>query len=1038
MSNIFVKNSSVVFLLLLGAFLTSLNAQESDRTIYGKVLDKFGNGLKGVLVQDDKQKNITLTSDEGTYSLNIDEETEYLKFSLAGYLTQKVLIENEEINLVLDYDNHDLDEMVKKGYVQYPRKMETGATSRISGEELSRSPVANMNQALSGRLPGLFSEEVYSEPANEITELFVRGFPSGRKAQPLIVIDGIINSYNANETLNLITPEEIESVTVLKDAASQAIYGIQGGNGVIVVETKRGHQGPLKINARADQSFQFVTTAPDVYNAADYASYRNQAAYNDGLGENYFYSEEEIDNYRDGTNALYPDNNWYDEVMKDYSQMQRVNLNASGGNKRVKFFSNLNMMHQGNQFKTDQDEYNPNVNNIWVNFRSNIDVNLNKRLKSYVRINGNLKRRRTPGMGSESVYSGLFNIPSNVYGPVTPEIRDKETDEIIVPEGEVITSNVVDNPFYGILNRSGYTRSTSVNINSQLGFEFDMDFITKGLSVESTFAYQTYSIGDLHTTQNFERWIRDYGVEDELMFVKKGTDENTPLQYSKGSAFTYHLTSRNQLKYDRVFKKHSVSAMGYFFYQDLTTADTQSPLSLPYRRVSTGGHVHYGFDDRYIVQFDLGYSGSEQYDEQNRFISTPSISGAWVVSNESFLQENDWLSNFKLRYSYGKTGNDRNNLPRYSYLDNISIDNGGFLDYLLYHVNEDQFGNHNLQAEISTKQNIGVDIGLFNSLSFSLDIYEERMDNMIVDAVNNIPSFQGVPLNNYPASNLGVFENQGYEVELDYKRNISEDFGFFISGQYSYNENLIKSSGEAPLGENYAYPKRKEGFPVGQQFGLIVDYSNGNGFFNSQEELDNYLEETQYDFGDPRVGDLIYEDVNEDGVIDERDNVPLGKGTLPRSFYGISGGVSYKSFNLNVLFQGTGDWSSIYNGIGTYETFYEGVYGSIHRNAWTEERFSNNEEISYPALSLSESVNHEPSDFFLYDRSYLRLKNIEFSYELPSNILNAVSAKNIRLIFSGQNLFTWDNMKTDDFGPEGVYSSFPVYKVYNVGISLSF
>lgn len=1032
----------IIKIAMLLAFICSAGAEVSAQnpidSISGKVLDEYGKPLVGVTIDTENGKNGTLTNAMGEFTIGIDDNSKFLIVSFIGYSSQKVSIdEKNTIDVQLEPDVLGQEEVVQLGYTSQLRSEISGAVATVSGEELEKSPVANLTQTLPGRLSGLFSQEVYSELSRAKTRLNIRGLSAGRMGSPLVIIDGIITAYNSNQSLDYISANEIESLTILKDASTQALYGIQGANGVIVVTTKRGKKGGLRINGRIDQSVQEATTTPTFYSSAEYAEMRNQAAYNDGLGQNYLFTDQQIENYRSGANReLYPNNNWYKRYMKDFASMQRVGVNLTGGNDDVQFFSNVNFMHQGGQFNTDQTEYNPNANNTWVNYRTNVDMSLNKYLKGFIRLSGNIKRERTPGVSNAAVYASLFALPPTTVGPITPEIIDESTGEVLVPEGEVITTEREGSPTYGLLNRTGFRRHTVTNTTSQFGLDLDLSFLTKGLKATGIIAYQTNSVGSLATTQDYERWLRT-DDENTLDFTKKGSQINTPLAYSKGASFYYHLTSNAAINYKRAFGKHQVAGMAYMFYQNLTKTHTTSPGLLPYNRLSSGVEATYGYDKRYLAKIDVGYSGSEQYAGNQRFIATPAVSAAWVVSNESFMNSNSWLSNLKIRASYGKTANDQSGLARFAYLDNVTAVQGGPIGYLQYMINENQVGNPYIQAEVSTKQNYGLDLGLFNALSFSLDVFKERMNNMVVNATGTVPLYQGVPLENYPMTNSGTFVNEGYEISVNYSKSVNSNLTVFAGGMLSYAKNTIVNSNQPLKTDDYAYRARQDGYSYGQQFGYLVDYSNGNGFFNSQSEIDN--SNLAYNFGQQRVGDLKYQDLNNDNIIDERDQAPLGTGALPRVVYSLSSGISYKSFDLSFMFQGVGKYSSIYGGPGVRETDYDGVFGALHKNAWTQERYQNGEEITAPALSLSKTVNQEGSDYFNYDRSYLRLKNVELAYTLPLFLSNVISAQEVRFVFSGQNLMTWDKMKSDDFGPEGGgYTSFPVYRVYNLGVNVIF
>ncbi len=1045
-----MKYNTIKFITLLMAVLfTALQqtsyAQNAARTLTGKVTNQFGDAIYGVTVNSGNGRNGTSTDKKGKYILPVDDGSDKVVFKYAGYLNKtETLGEKETIDVQLLPDAHKLDEEIQLGYNSQRRRHFVGAAATVSGTELERAPVANFGQTLAGRLPGLTTLETYSELSRATTSMSVRGISFGRNTGPLVVVDGVLVPYNSNQTLEYISPTEIESIAVLKDASAQALYGILGGNGLLVVKTKRGRKGGLEVRARVDQSVQQATTIPTHYDAATYAELKNLAAKNDYVpGSDPFeapYSDAAIAAYKSGSDrVLYPDNNWYKLYIKDLAKMERVSVNLTGGSDKVQYFTNLNMMHQGGYFNTEQPRYDANANNIWVNYRTNVDMNINKWIKAYVRLSGNIKRERTPGGGSnQDVYSSIFSVPSNVYGPVTPEILDA-SGKVIDPGGEVISNApYVHSPAYGLLNRSGYVRHTVTNTTSQFGIDLNLDFITRGLSLTGTFNYQTNSVGSLATTQSYARVVRDGNIDDSLAFIPDGSELNTPLAYSKGSSFYYHLTYNALLNYERSFGKHNVHALGYMFYQDLTKTDVSAPFSFPYKRIHTGAEVTYDYNEKYFLKLDLGYSGSDQYATSSRYTSTPSVGAGWMISNESFLKNNKVLSLLKIRGSYGKTANDQNGLPyRFLYMDDVRLTGGGPIGSLQYLVTENLRGDERISAEVSTKVNGGIDIGLFNALTITADIFNEKVDNMIVPAIGTIPSYQGIPLANYPSLNEGKFKNQGFEISVNYNKEFNKNWGASLGGNLSYSKNTVINANEAERTADYAYRKQQEGYSYGQQFGYLVDYSNGNGMFNSQQELNNNT--LAYTFGTPRVGDLIYKDLNGDGKLNDRDLAPIGNGALPRYVYGINGRVRFRSIELNVLFQGVGDFTTIYNGTGVYEIATGGLFNDQQSQSWTAERYAAGAAILYPALSAKQSVNHQASNFFAYDRSFIRLKNLELSYTFPNRVANAISAQNIRLLLSGQNLVTWDKMKSKDFGPEGSgYLGFPVYRVYNIGLSVTF
>ncbi len=1027
-----------VFLFFVSGAMV-LNAQTLNQTITGKVTDEFGRPLWGALISSAQGKNGTSTNVDGVYSITVDDGSKSLLFSNKHYKSQTISFAGGEVlNVQLAWDAMAGDDIVDLGYSSQKVGQVTGAVSSVDGGVLARSPVANFTMTLPGRLSGLYTQQGYSELTRTTTSLYSRGISSGRGIAPLVIIDGIMNSFNSGQSLEYITPEEVESVVLLKDASTQALYGIQGANGVLVIRTKRGvKMDGLKISGRFDQTMHQATTRPAFYDAASWAEMRNQAAINDGEAPNYFFSQEKINHYRSGDMPdKYQNNNWYNRYIRDITGMQRGSLQIQGGNDRVVFYSNLNVLHQGGPFYTDQTKYKSNSNYTWLNYRGNVDVKINDWLGAFVRLGGNIKRERQPGglVNAQDAYSTVFLMPSFTYGPLTPEVKDPNTGNITDPGGKVITTDRVGSPTYGILNRSGYSRHTVTNISSHFGLKMDMDYLTKGLDFVGTFAYQTNSVGSLTTTQNYERWLRSDNT-DELIFTKKGTNNNTPLSYGKGAGYYYTLSYNTALNYNRQFGAHRIGGMAYMFYQNLITGNFSGAEILPHNRVSSGVEVDYGFDDRYLLKADLGYSGSEQYARDKRFVFTPAISAGWVASNEPFLKGNDVLTFFKLRGSFGVTGNDQGNLNRYAYLDNIRYQGGGPIPYLQYLIVERQRGNPDIAAELVTKVNAGADLTFLNAVSMTLDVFSDKMDNLIVDPTGNIPLYQGIPLGSYPPTNSGKFKNQGYEITVRYEKNINPDWKISIGAMVSQAKNTNIDVKEAKRTDDFAYKNRIEGYPVGQLFGYLVDYSDGNGYYNTQQELTNSA--LTYSMGVPRLGDLKFRDLNGDKIIDQRDLAPLGYGALPQYAYSADGGVSYKGFELNLLFQGVSKFTGMYG--GPFGAEYDGIYTSLAANAWTPERQANGEKITWPALSLKSITSSQPSDFMLMDLSYLRLRNAELSYVLPYSITRNIGLNKVKLILSGQNLLTWDKLKFNDFGPEGSgYYGFPVYRAYNAGISVIF
>ena len=1055
-----ISDASCLFLISLNfafmfLFLGTGRAQNSQ--ISGTVSDQWGKPLSGVSISTVEGKSKTLSGREGIYVLEIDDESDAVIFSMSGYQSQALsldaLKENDETgeelnNVTLQRaETYNLDETVYLGQYVQRRGSFTGSAATVTGETLANAPAPNLSQALSGRLAGLYSYENYSEPSRVNTTLHLRGATTIRANHPLVVIDGFPYSYSSNSLFEYISAMEVEQISVLKDASTQALYGIQGGDGVIVITTKRGAQGKLRVNVKVDQTFEQTSTRLPFIGSDEFVPMRNQAGYNDrpDLGRYQYFSQADEEMFISGANTqMYPNNDWRKINMKDFANMQRVNFNATGGNSKAAFFTNLNFMHQDGMWKTDQTEYNPNNNFIWANFRTNVDVKLNRLLSASLNLSGNIRKERTPGRTSYdmdgfagNIYYRLYSIPPYVYGPATPKMIDSTTGDVIDEGGGVVVTGTEPYTAYASINRVGYYQHTVTNIYAQFALKLDLSFLVNGLDLGGYIGYQTnYGSAQL-AGQDFASWIRTGGY-NELTFAPYGTRVYTPLIHEKWTIFYYNLNYKGALNYNRSFGKHHLSGVAYAFYQNLNTADTGSPALLPYKVLNTGLSASYDYARLYLLKFDMGYSGSEQYAKENRFTALPAVSAAWLLSNEAFMEQADWLSMLKLRASFGKTATDRAGLGRYIYLDNIILQEGAgpLPNYLHYFVNEQQAANPLIEPEIIVKQNYGIDITLFNQIAVSAEVFTEKTDNMVSGGVSITPMYQGIPVNYFPRINSGIFENRGYEIALDYSKAINSEISFNFGGWLTYTRNKVIFNDESERAADYHYLKWEEGFPVGQRFGYLVNKSNGNGFFNSRQEIDDA--NLTYEIGNPRPGDLIYQDLNEDGFINEKDMAPLGNGGIPLYTYAFHINARYRNFDLSVLFQGVADYKVVDMNPGRTEWRFEGTYSEWHKNAWTAERHFFGQKITYPALSASSNSNHQSNSFFLEDKSYLRLKNLTIGYCFPQKVANLITADKIRLYLSGHNLFTWHKLTTKEYGPEGHIWSIPVYRLYNIGLYVQF
>ena len=1015
-------------LLLLGASIQQVKAQ--DISVAGTVRDIYGNPLPGVIVSSN-HKDLYITDKNGQYTAKVNKSGE-LEFSLLGFKPTSVKA-SSQMEVTLEDDAHNLAENVNIGLSKQSREVLSDAVSTAHGEKLGRSLMTRLQGTFSGMFSGLTTMETTFEPAYESLNMYVRGYSTFHGGIASVVIDGILYDSFAHDILYRISPEEIESVSILKDGASQAIYGVKGADGLIVINTKRGTPGKLKVGVNISETVQVPTTRIHSFDSYTFANLRNQAAVNDGLGEYHIFSKEAVEGFKDGGSDLYPNTNWYDMLVRDFSNQQRIALDATGGNENVRFYSNFNVLRQGSFWNADQTAYKADNEKYRINFRSNVDVKINNYISLWANLAGSIVRAHTPGGAVDcngTLYSIITGMPSFIYGPVTPAVYDNDGN-VIEAGGEVVTTPNINFSPYGFLNRTGYNNEMNTNIYGQAGLKFDLSFLTPGLWAGSSVGYLSYINSITSNTQDYARYIREDDWSD-LRFTHYGTTINT--NYSKGAALYGYFSYKGEAGWQRNFGRHHLNANAYMTYQVFD--NLAGGATYDFRRVYSGAELAYDFDKRYAVKLSTGYSGSDYFPRKTRFVWTPGVSAAWIASNEGFVKENvPWLSLLKVRGSYAVTGNDATGFDRYAYKDQVNSTAGGKIPYLEYYTNESVYGNPNLEPEKIYKTNVGIDLGIANQFQVSFDVFKEKLNNGVIKSTSKVPLYQGIPLGAYPITNMGEFENKGWELSVSYRKRFNSDFGLFLAGHLDYSKNKVIYVGETAYNDTYAYRYRTEGYPVGQSWGYLTDYSNGNGLYNFQDEIEAG---PKYSFGTPRLGDIKYKDLNGDGVIDEKDMAPLGNGSLPKYNFAFNVGFNLKNFEVNLLFQGLGGYKRNYSELFTFQSAYDGVFTESHKSAWTAEKWLNDEEIGFPALSTTATTNLQTNDYLLKDASFLRLKTAEISYKMPKKVCDFLNASAFKVYLSGQNLFTIDGMKTNDTPVEGTCSAFPVYRMYRLGINLTF
>ncbi len=1050
-----VKAAMAAVLLLMVVGTGTALAQQSGKTITGKVLDENNQPMPGVTIIVDGTTNGTMTGPDGTFTLGGVPSGATVIVSCIGY-TNQVLPEGKSNYVVsLVPDSEMLEETVVVAFGQQKKLSVTGAISTVASADLRKTTSTRLDNALAGRVTGLTSmQSGGGQPGVDGATMYLRGAATTNGKSPLILVDGV-----ERDNIRTIDMNEVESISVLKDASATALYGVQGANGVILIQTRKGQKGKAQLNISVDQSWTSFTKEPSRLHSWEYCELRNEALMNDSQAPEF--SEETIAKFRNPLlgldpsspdydnqvairKAVYCDNDYYRMYLKSNTPQTRANANISGGTDFVNYFVNVGYIHQGGNLNTESPDYlgyDPQCYMNRLSLRSNLDFHITKNLTASLNIASYAENVNMPAVGdlyrgdqswmiTDIIYQSQTILPISP-GPVTDPRFGGVSDG-------VVGYNYLDRSAYEIINRRGFHTNKRKNLNTQFSVNWDLgELVTKGLSVNGMAAYDTYNIGVLEGRKKERVYnVRvDYDSET-LSYSSSNGDKIEPLTMTSSRFSNYQIYVQGSINYARTFGKHNVTAMAtaYRRFWEGTSAD------IPYNVLGTAARATYSFDDRYLVEGNLGYNGSEQFAPSKRFGLFPSGSIGWIASNESFLKGNKYLTWLKFRASYGLVGNDSMGGLRFLYQDDNKIQSGnGFVQGLGGKiVKEGLIGNKSITWELSKKMNLGVEIGLFKDFRINVDYFTEKRDQILLKR-RTVPSFQGVSSDYIPRVNMGKVDNHGVDVEVSYSHTFNRDFSISSRVNFGFNDNTAIELDEPMRSEEYAYQYHEEGFRLGQEFGYLIDWdSPGNGYFTSQDEIDSYY---PYGFGGkPRVGDFVYKDVNGDGVIDQKDLSPIGYSTtVPGLNYGISLGLNFKGIDFNVLFSGLGRYSKYYSGQGVVEWTKQGTYFDWTRNGWTEERYKNGEKITYPAISTTKTVSHTENDFFIQNRSFLRLKNIELGYTLPERFLSKVGVKALRVYVSGQNLFVWDNLRITHIDPEQNNSyGYPITKNVTLGLNINF
>lgn len=1073
------------------------------RKISGAIKDADGNPLPGISIAATKSgasSSIgTATDASGNFSLTIDESYKILNISGVGYTSQDITIGGRSV-LAITLQKNDatnLSDVIVVAYGQQKKASVTAAISTISGKEIVQSPVANISNALAGRMPGLTSVQSSGKPGADASTLYIRGIGTytGNTA-PLIMVDGVVrDSYND------IDPNEVESISILKDASATAVFGVRGANGVILITTKRGKVGATKVSATVQTAANQFTRLPKYVNSYQYATLRNEqifetywqqhgndpdvlnqadgwAKFVDKRKTGYVpqYSDNDLKYYQnahtptlaDGSKNPYydpyfhPDQNWQDQIYKNYAPQTQANVNVTGGTKGVKYFLSAGYLTQGGLFNTDympfskEMDYRKNRYNV----RGNFDFDVNDNFK--IAVNIGTQFVQVTGMDNDGYNYEKNLMWTNPMG--SPGYIDGKFTFIWGQTAEQF------NPLYSLAMRNKYNVNEQSTLNSSINLIHKLDFITKGLSVNLKGAYDSW-FSSTSEGQSFPvYWTvrpNPNGNNQDPIWVQMNNEapSTRKANYYKGKWRTWY--SELALNYNRTFGDHAVSALAMANLSKKFDPSLQYHLPHAYQSLVT--RATYAYKGKYLAEFDMGYNGSENFPEGKRFAFFPAYSLGWVISKENFWQENNYVTFLKVRGSLGRVGNDIIGGSRYLYLPDVwayndSVIRGYYFGQYGSNRNdvraaqESRLGNPIVTWETADKANIGFEATLFgNKVNITFDHYTENRKD-ILTARGTVPGIVAATL---PFQNLGKVKNWGNELEVTYRDKVGKNFTYWIKGNIGTNQNKIVFKDE-PIVPGLEY-QAQTGKPINQSLllqadGLYTSWSelydvdgNNNPILSKPKAAmgpdgkpyTNAAGQTVYQkdlsFGNVPLqpGDVKMVDINHDGVIDNKDYMRSGYTQIPRATYGISFGIGYKGFDVSILLQGATGASA--NPMPATDLHFNGTTEALFEVDWnrfTPERYAAGNKIDFPIAAYNRQAYQ--NTFFNMSTSYMRLKNAEVGYTFQRSLLSRVGVGSVRIYMNGFNLYTWSKNKI--WGdPENLgFMGYSLTRTYNAGINIGF
>ena len=1050
------KKSSFLFgLLALLLLLPDLSFAQNLR-VQGKVLDETGAGLIGAGVVIQGTTSGVITDLDGNFMLPSVPNGAILEISCVGYITQEVPVTGAVINVTLVPDSTLLEDAVVVAYGQQKKVTITGAVSAVSGESLLKAPVANAANALQGQLPGVSAVQPSGMPGADEPVIRIRGVGSLNSAEPLVLVDGVERSFSQ------LDPNEIESISVLKDASATAVFGVRGANGVILVTTKRGSVGKASVTASASAAVQTISKFIDFADSYTYGQMWNYTAITDALPMSQWPGSVKIDDYSKYTDTgirfsqdvmehfrtgdmpkTFPNMDWINYIMNDSAWQEQANVNVNGGTERVRYFVSAGFLNQDSLFKTFSSNKHETFDYSRLNYRANLDIDVSKRSQLSLTLGGRMQERNTMGGGEGFLFRYLQGATPYAGSGIDELGRHIISDENLVgPFDRDALSN-----YYGL----GYVNESTNVLNFDIQYKLDLGFLLKGLDFKVKASYNSDYTAQKNRENGFGTGVTYVAtiVNGEEVLRKENVTWPTPYSESKWGNRNWYAEA--SFDYVRRFGKHNLT--GLLLYNQSKSyypwdSDNSLYQSIPKGYVGLVGRVTYDYDTKYLLDFNIGYNGSENFAPGKRYGLFPSISLGWIPSAEEWWEPiKPFIGYLKFRGSWGLVGNDSTNGARFLYLPGAwqfytgatTVNpqrrgaNFGTSGGWLQAVKELTSGNPNVTWETASKINVGLDAAFFKDrLHAYVDFFWEDRKDILVNNGSTLPAVTSLPASYV---NEGRVKNHGYEVTINWEDKIG-DVRYSISPNFSFARNKVIEMLEVPPMYDYL---RRTGLPVGQGFGydLFEFYQEGT------EE--RYKAKYGTDMPDQNIelkyGDAVYVDLNGDGIVDQNDQKPLGYTSNPEITFALNASFHWKGLDMSMLWTGADHVSRQLNG------YFRDQFGSTNTsaltqwvadNSWTED----NPNAILPRISFTNRVhNNRDSQAWVIDSKYIRLKNVEIGYTFR-NVKNLDFFNYARIYVSGQNLLTFADFKGND--PEAPGSGldfgvrYPMTRVVNIGAQINF